>query len=100
MVRKRRRPKKLQERVNEMWPPEVRNALDRERRGEKISKERQLYLIGLIVAAIEEKHKATLEKVEGAWVEIRIVHGKLRAYRFYRSGDDIESEYIGDVGDW
>ena len=98
MVRKRRKAQTLQQRVNEMWPTAVREALAEERRGETISKERQVYLMALIVAAIEAKQRETVPDVEGSWIEIRIIQGKLRAYRF--SGDDAQGEYIGDVGEW
>ena len=99
MVRKRRKGTKLQDRINEMCPPEVQAALAEESRGVKIPTARQVYLVGLMVAAIEDKQHEIMPDVKGAWVVIRLIGGKLRAYRFWRDGANVISEYIGAVGE-
>lgn len=95
MVRKRSKKGTLQERVNEMWPTAVQQALAEEKRGEVIPEARQIYLMAMIVGALEDRREAELPEIQDAWIDIRVIDGKLRAFRMNPAGG---GQFVGNVG--
>jgi hypothetical protein len=97
----RRRPAlPFQERLNSMWPEQVRLALQKERAGESVSIGDQMQLLALCVGALQSQvqdNAAVLGKPAGRLV-VKLVAGRLRVYRHTTIGDETASEYIGDLG--
>ena len=89
----------LQQRLNELWPIDVQRALERERAGAKLSASEQAGLLALVIGALEDAGEAEVSQGgKPGWVEIKIVNGRFRAYKRWRSRGKIRSQYIGKVG--